>query len=99
VTVITGGSGAGKTTLISILGGLDRPDSGSVVVLGTPLECESAQGLARKRRSGIGMIFQSFNLLESWTALENVELGLWRLGRTHGCVKKAEGPVLRAIRW
>jgi putative ABC transport system ATP-binding protein len=80
VTVVTGKSGAGKTTLISILGGLDRPDSGSVVVLGTALERESAQALARKRRSGIGMIFQSFNLMEAWTALENVEVGLWRMG-------------------
>jgi putative ABC transport system ATP-binding protein len=76
IVIISGRTGAGKTTLLSLLGGLDRQDSGSVTFDGQPLEALSKHQLALLRREKIGIIFQNFNLLPSWTALENVEAPL-----------------------
>ncbi|MGH7816768.1 MAG: ABC transporter ATP-binding protein [Candidatus Binatia bacterium] len=69
---IVGPSGSGKTTLIAICAGLERPSEGSVVFDGTPLHQTSENKLARIRNQSIGFIFQSFQLLPSLTALENV---------------------------
>jgi len=76
VVVISGRTGAGKSTLLAILAGIDRPTSGSVRVEGCPLEGLSGAALARLRQRKIGIVFQSFNLLPSWTAAENVEAAL-----------------------
>ena len=73
---VTGASGSGKSTLLNLLGGLDTPTSGTIEVGGALISGMSREGLARYRRSGAGMIFQSFNLLPARTALENVELPL-----------------------
>ena len=80
VALVHGRTGAGKSTLLHILGGLDRPTSGSVAVGGRVLEGLSGAALARLRREKIGIIFQSFNLLPSWTALENVEAAMLHAG-------------------
>jgi len=72
VVVIMGPSGAGKTTFLTIAGALLTPTSGTVEVSGVTLGGLSQTGLAAVRRQKIGFIFQSFNLLESLTALENV---------------------------
>jgi putative ABC transport system ATP-binding protein len=69
---IVGPSGSGKTTLIAICAGLERPSSGKVVFDGTPLHEASEEKLARIRNESVGFIFQSFQLLPSLTALENV---------------------------
>ena len=69
---IVGPSGSGKTTLIAICAGLERPTQGSVVFDGTPLHETSENKLARIRNQSIGFIFQTFQLLPSLTALENV---------------------------
>lgn len=71
-TVIMGPSGSGKSTLLYILGGLDRPTSGSIDVDGQKLEVMDENTLAIYRRQKVGFIFQSFNLVTSMTALENV---------------------------
>ena len=71
---ITGPSGAGKSTLMNILGCLDRPSNGSYRVAGREVQAVSADGLAWLRRRIFGFVFQSYNLLESVTAQENVEL-------------------------
>jgi ABC-type lipoprotein export system ATPase subunit len=71
---LLGKSGSGKSTLLNLLGGLDRPTEGHVTVAGRDLDCLSARELARFRSTSVGMIFQSFNLIPSRTALENVEL-------------------------
>ena len=75
-TAIVGASGCGKTTLLGILGGIDRADSGTLLVEGFDLARASKRELVSYRRSMVGIVFQSFNLLPSLTALENVESGL-----------------------
>jgi putative ABC transport system ATP-binding protein len=71
-----GPSGSGKTTLLSILGGLERPQTGIVEVAGHDLGRSSHSGLATFRLKTVGFVFQHFGLLETATALENVELAL-----------------------
>jgi putative ABC transport system ATP-binding protein len=73
---LVGPSGSGKTTLLSILGGLERPQTGQVVVGGRDLARCSGSELADFRRQTVGFVFQHFGLLETATALENVELAL-----------------------
>ncbi|MGD8505359.1 MAG: ABC transporter ATP-binding protein [Candidatus Bathyarchaeota archaeon] len=79
---IHGSSGAGKTTLLNIIGGLDKPTSGNVVVLGhNLLDCDE-DFLATFRCAYIGFVFQSYNLISTLTAIENVafpiEIGGWK---------------------
>ena len=71
-----GPSGSGKSTLLNILGGLDRPTTGTVVVAGLELTTLDDDRLTRLRRDKIGFVFQFFNLLPTLTALENVSLPL-----------------------
>lgn len=69
---IYGPSGAGKTTLLNIIGGLDKPTSGKIVVLGHDLMSYDEEFLATFRSSYIGFVFQSYNLISTLTAIENV---------------------------
>ena len=69
---IMGKSGSGKSTLISILAGLDSPDSGSVLLNGTDLTSLSEDQLATKRQSDISFVFQSFHLIPTLTVAENI---------------------------
>lgn len=71
-SIIMGPSGSGKSTLLYLIGGLDRPTSGEILIAGTPLAEMDANTLAIYRRNQVGFIFQSFNLIASMTALENV---------------------------
>ncbi|NNE67262.1 MAG: ABC transporter ATP-binding protein [Pyrinomonadaceae bacterium] len=73
---IMGPSGSGKSTILNLAAGLDNPTSGSVYVQGRDLSELSDNQLTRLRRDKIGLIFQSFNLLNTLTALENVSLPL-----------------------
>ena len=73
---IVGKSGSGKSTLLNLVGGLDRPTSGTIQFNGNDLGKMSRYQLALHRRMGVGMIFQSFNLLTRRTALENIILPL-----------------------
>ena len=72
VVVILGPSGSGKTTLLGLLAGLDRPSEGSVRLAGVDLESLNEDGRAAMRAERIGFIFQSFHLIPTLTALENV---------------------------
>jgi putative ABC transport system ATP-binding protein len=76
VVAIVGPSGSGKSTLLGLLAGLDRPTSGSVRVLGRPLEPLDEDELALLRRDHLGFVFQTFQLLTNLTARENVLLPL-----------------------
>jgi len=78
---IIGPSGSGKTTLLSLVAGLDTPDSGEVSVAGTVLSQLDEQVLARFRNETIGIVFQSFELITPFTALENVLTPLDIAGR------------------
>ena len=72
--VIVGASGAGKTTVLNLLGGMDTCDSGSILVDGTDITKLRKRKLAAYRRFDIGFVFQFYNLMPNLTALENVEL-------------------------
>ncbi len=81
--VINGESGAGKSLLLSLVSGLDRPSSGKIWIRGNLLSQLSSEQLTRLRRFDIGIIFQNHNLIPSWTLLENVEAALiQKLDRT-----------------
>jgi putative ABC transport system ATP-binding protein len=73
---LLGTSGSGKSSLLNLLAGLDRPTSGTVVVQGKDLALLSREDLAKYRLRTVGMVFQSFNLIPSMTLIENVELPL-----------------------
>jgi putative ABC transport system ATP-binding protein len=78
---LLGSSGSGKSSLLNLIAGLDRPTSGDVQVDGRSLAELSSEELARYRRHSVGIVFQSFNLVPSMTVAENVELPL-RLAET-----------------
>ncbi len=79
---LLGKSGSGKSTLLNLLGGLDRPSSGRLRVGGRDLDRLSGREMARFRSTTVGMIFQSFNLIPSRSATENVELPMIFAGRS-----------------
>ncbi|MEW5962414.1 MAG: ABC transporter ATP-binding protein [Pseudomonadota bacterium] len=74
MVVLLGPSGSGKSTLLNILGGLDRPTSGTVRFRGQELDALDEQGLTAFRRRHVGFVFQFYNLIPSLTARENVAL-------------------------
>jgi putative ABC transport system ATP-binding protein len=71
--VLMGPSGSGKSTLLNLIGGLDRPTRGRIVALGQEISSMDEIGLAEYRRSSVGFVFQSFNLVPTMTARQNVE--------------------------
>lgn len=74
--VLLGRSGSGKSTLLNLLSGIDRPDSGEVLIDGTDISALSEKERTLFRRNQIGFVFQSFNLISTLTAFENVMLPL-----------------------
>jgi len=81
---VYGKSGCGKTTLLNILGGLDRPTSGSVKIDGLELAGMSEDSLAALRLGKVGFVFQDFNLLDDLTVRDNIALPLRISGRSDG---------------
>ncbi|MCR6493997.1 ABC transporter ATP-binding protein [Cellulomonas sp. P24] len=94
--VVTGPSGAGKTTLLNMLGTLDRPTSGSVAIGGVDVASLDQRELATLRRDRLGFVFQSFGLIETLTAAENVEVPL-RLRREPAAVRDARVEEVLAL--
>ena len=95
--LLTGRSGAGKSTLLSLLCGLDRATSGKVYFQGRDLNSLSLAELAELRAGSIGMIFQNFNLIPGWTALENVEAVLMHRGIGSDERRKRATDILREL--
>ena len=81
IAAVTGASGVGKSTLLHILGGLDRPTAGEVIINGVSLNGKSEQTLAQFRNKEIGFVFQFHYLLEGFTALENVMMPMLIAGK------------------
>src|SRR4029077_16973169 len=79
---LVGPSGSGKSTLLMVMAGLERPDSGAVTVAGQDFGTLDEDGLARFRNRNVGIVFQSFHLIPTMTALENVAVPLELAGVT-----------------
>lgn len=94
---LLGKSGSGKSTLLNLLGGLDQPTSGAVRVDGADLHAMNADEMARFRLETVGMIFQAYNLVDSRTALDNVELPMIFAGRPSRERREAARVALEAV--
>lgn len=81
-TALVGPSGSGKTTVLNLIGGLDKPDTGNILINGVDITKLSANELIDFRLHNIGFVFQSFNLIPVLTAKENVELIMQLQNRT-----------------
>jgi putative ABC transport system ATP-binding protein len=87
---VTGPSGSGKSSLLMVMGGLERATAGRARVLGTDLGAAGEDELARLRRARIGVVFQSFHLIPTMTALENTAVPLEIAGRRDAFDRAAE---------
>ena len=93
---LVGPSGSGKTTLLNIIGALDSPTSGTVIVIGKDTRELSHKQSAQLRKEHLGFIFQTYNLLPVYTVYENVEFPLLLLGMDTEARQKA---VMQALDW
>jgi ABC-type lipoprotein export system ATPase subunit len=95
---LMGPSGSGKTTLLNIVGGLDDPGRGHVAISGRDVVAMSEEELARLRLESIGFVFQTFNLLNNFTAVENVEAPMVLLGGESGPARRHRAEeLLKAV--
>ncbi len=94
---VIGPSGCGKTTLLGLLGGLDRPDSGEIILAGQRYSRLRENGLALVRRRKIGFVFQFFNLISHLSALENVMLPMRFGGRPARAGQEKARELLEAV--
>lgn len=95
--VILGPSGSGKSTLLNMLGALDRPTKGSILFEGTSLAQLSDGGLSKIRRDSIGFVFQTFNLIPTLTALENVMLPVTPVERDKTKLRRRAKALLAGV--
>lgn len=94
---VVGPSGSGKSTLLNLIGGLDRPTSGTLAVDGRDIAALSSDELARYRRETVGFIFQAFRLLAHLTATENVALPLILAGADHAMAESRAVGLLERV--
>lgn len=97
VVVLLGPSGWGKTTLLNLVGGLDSPTGGEVVVAGEAIAGYDARRLADYRARTVGFVFQFFNLVPSLTAAENVEFALALVERDHAAARRRAAELLDRV--
>jgi len=95
--VLNGPSGSGKTTLLNIVAGIDEPTRGTIAVLGENLNDRSEDFLADFRCRNIGFVFQSYNLVSTLTAAENVAFPMEWLGRPADQMDKRTAELLEAV--
>ena len=77
ICVLLGPSGSGKSTLLNIIGGIETPDSGSVVIGSETMDYTNERKLSKYRRDHLGYVFQSYNLISNLTVRENIEVGAY----------------------
>jgi len=94
---VVGASGSGKSTLLNLLAGLDTPTSGGVTLAGESLYNLSRRQLAAYRAHKVGMVFQSFNLISHYTALQNVEAALYFNDTPHRERKRKATAILEQL--
>lgn len=94
---LLGRSGSGKSTLLNLMGGLDQPSSGGLTVGGQNLHQLDGRAMARFRSATVGIVFQSFNLIGSRSAVENVELPMIFAGRSPRDRRAAARTALEAV--
>lgn len=97
ICCLYGTSGSGKTTLLNMVAGLEKPTKGSILVKNIPVEKLNETQLAKFRQKYVGFIFQSYNLLQNLTALENVCLPLIFKGYSKKVREKAAVKMLKAV--
>lgn len=97
LVVLKGRSGAGKTTLINLLAGLDRADSGGITVAGTDVTAADTDALVRLRRETVSVIYQHFALLPLLTAAENVGVPLRIVGASRGAREERVGELIDQV--
>ena len=95
VLAVTGPSGSGKSTLLGLIAGLDRPTSGSIAIDGVDITRLDEDALARLRRDTIGFVFQSYHLIPTLTAAENVAVPLELAGHPNATTRAAD--LLEAV--
>ncbi len=94
---LLGTSGSGKSTLLNLIGGLDRPTAGSLKIFGRDLAEMSRQELSAHRCRNVGMIFQSFNLIPTMPAVENVALAMMFAGVSRAERERRAGELLQSV--
>jgi putative ABC transport system ATP-binding protein len=97
LVILLGPSGCGKTTLLSCLGGILRPKSGSITFNGIDITALDGGALAKYRRDEVGIVFQAFNLVPSLTALENVMVPLRAAGRSRSSARQRAEQLLTQV--
>jgi putative ABC transport system ATP-binding protein len=96
--VIMGPSGSGKSTLLHLLGGLDNPTRGEVIVAGQPLHALDETRLALFRRKHVGFVFQSFNLIANMSVRDNIELpGLLYARERPAAISRRAGELMQTL--
>jgi putative ABC transport system ATP-binding protein len=95
--MLVGPSGSGKTTFLHLLGGIDRPTAGKIIVNGRNISFFKDDELTNYRRREVGMVFQFFNLIPTLTALENVMLPMQFIGMSSSESKKRAEELLKLV--
>jgi putative ABC transport system ATP-binding protein len=97
VTAIMGPSGGGKSTLLNVIGALDRPTRGAVTVAGTSVERLGEAAAARFRRTNVGLVFQFFNLLDDLSVIDNVAVPARLAGMGATAARQRAGELLESL--
>ena len=95
--VIIGPSGSGKTTLLNVLSGLDHPTTGRIILDGLDTNMIDEKQFPKIRRERVGFIFQNWNLIDGFTAIENVEAPLWPTDLSNKIIEERALTLLRMV--